>query len=759
MSKDSPSSSSTNTFALGTPIDISHVINFLYILRERWLWGLSSGLLAASIFAFVTLRQEPLYETEAYLLIEAQAEQFIDVEQVIDTSLDNQRGDNPELENHLRQMQSRTFFKDAAKTFTPEEEALIVKPYLSDEPGKSPPKVLSILAKSVTIKRDGQVFSITAQHQTPVVTKLIANRFAYQYITRILTRSGVGNQSALEFLERQTDELRTKISLAERGLADYRSQYNLVSLDENQNIIVARLKAINEELTSARMNQLKLEATVGQVSAGNLAELDLTEIPVIARYGSIPDILRRKKEIESVKAELNLRYLEMHPRMIEVQKRLAQVEGQLEKEIERAVKDLNNQKDAINRHLEFLMAELQLAETDALELDQTAVEYNVLKRQLDSDRHTFDQIINRLNETVLSAKLQTTNLKILDDAIVPTVPVEPNPKKILLTSGFLFVLGLCGLPLLLEQIDNRLKSVYDVETFIGKPLLADLPFIKRIATGEISDNIILEDTDELVSESFRSIYSGLQLHSAADMPKVLLITSTRPSEGKSFVSSNLVASMARHGLRCLLVDSDFRRPSLHRHFDLRNDKGIISWYEKSSSWGNGDKTKLDVKGDPELGITTIAEHFDFLRAGGSTKKSTELIDSSEFERLMKALRSEYDVILLDTPPVSVFTDSIFLSEFADEIIYVARFNEVPRQKVRQLIHKLDTLHHHKVVGVIINGRTSRKGQRYGYDYSYSSHSSDYKYYKRHYREEPDRDAPGRTVRSRRSIKLDSESDA
>jgi capsular exopolysaccharide synthesis family protein len=501
------------------------------------------------------------------------------------------------------------------------------------------------------------------------------------------------------------------------------------------------------------MLQLQLESIVEQVASAQDADLDLTEITSIAEYGSIADILSRKKEIEAEKAELHLRYLEMHPRMIEVEKRLSQVTQQLKVETERAVRDLNNQKATIDRRIEHLVAELQAAEGEALALDQRAVEYNVLKRQLDSDRHTFDSIVNRLNETSLSAKLDVTNLRILDEAIASSSPVSPNKLKIAAASILLFLMGLCGMPLLIETIDNRLKSAYDVESFIGKPLLADLPYIKGLESQEIRPTTVLDDSDESISEGFRSAYSGLQMRSTIGMPKTILITSTRPSEGKSFVASNLVACMGKHGLKCLLVDTDFRRPSLHRHFDLKNDKGIIPWFERFIR-EDADEEDIEIKGNSLLDIQHIADGFDFLRTGGSTKKTTELIDSLEFEQLMRKLKKEYDVIVLDTPPVSVFTDSLFLSEFADEVVYVAKYNEVSRQKVKHFIHKLDGKHHHKVIGMIINSRTSAKGQRYGYDHNYSYYSSDYKYYKRYVSEQGvDHIVPKKKFRSRRSVAI------
>lgn len=738
----------TDPFDFGNPLDLHKLLNYLRIIRERWLWGLSSGLLVAAVFAFMSLRQTPVYQASATLLIEAQAEQVIDVEQVVDTSLSG-RGD-AELDNHLRQMQSRTFLSSVVRSFDQRMQQQIVRAYLPESPDEPAPGIGVVLSENTSFSRDGQVFTVTTRHRDPEMAQLIANRFVAQYINNILTRTGVGNQAALTFLEEQAEALRAKIATAEKALTDYRRRLNLVSLEESQNIIVQRLTAINNQLTNTRMQQMSLSASLEQVADLQAQEGDLTEISVIAQYGAIPDILARKKAIEAEHAELDLRYLERHPRMIEVTNRLEQVGQQLNKEVERAVRDLENRKATVDRHMAHLETELAKAEENALRLDQQSIEYNVLRRQLESDRQTFEQIIDRLNETSLSARLNTTNLRILDEAVRPSFPVEPNPTRTAAVAILLFGLLFAGVPMAIEALDSRVKSGYDAEVFVGKPLLSDIPNIKGLRTGEVSANVVVEDSDEVVAESFRSAYSSLQMSSAVEYPKSILITSTRPSEGKSFISLNMAATMAKHGLRVLVMDCDFRRPTLHKLLELRNDHGTLRWFDAVAA-RQVDYRDLDLSKDSLLQVHEVAEGLHFLRSGGSTKRTTELIDSDAFDHLLKEVQRKYDVVLLDTPPISVFTDSLFLSERVDEVIYVCRYNLVSRHKVAHFVKRLDGATQ-KVAGIVINGRTSSKGMRYGYDYNYSYYSSDYKYYKS-YADDPaaaKKSAKRRVVASSRS---------
>jgi capsular exopolysaccharide synthesis family protein len=712
--------------ALPIGFDVSQIFNFLLIIKERWKWGLSVALFLSLLYAFVNLRKDEVYASTAYLFIDAQSERIIDVEEVVDTSGNS----TSKLDNHLRQMLSRTFRLSVAETFTPKEIDRIQAVYLLGRPEANPPSIFSMLNR-VTVNREGQVFSIRCSHHDPEAAAIIANRFTAQYITSVITRSGVGNDSALSFLEEQAEDLRSKIATSEHALTDYRRKYNLVSLEDSQNIIVDRLKSINSRKTAGRLEQLLLESSVDQVQQALESNSDLTEIPIIARYGTVPDILSRKKATEASLSELSLRYLERHPRIVEAQQSLEQINGQLEMEVDRAVRDLSNQKNAVDLQLERFNAELSRAEEGALALDQHATEYNVLKRQLDSDRQTFDTIINRLNETQLSSKLDTTNLRILDEALPAYTPIEPNKKKIYTICVFLFILGFFGVPIIVNLFDNRLKSLYDVEHVVGKPLLADLPQLKELRRGETQPNYVLNETDEAVLEAFRSAYSAIHLQSTVANPKVILVTSTKPGEGKSFVAANIAPTFARHGLKCLLVDTDLRRPVLHKSFNVSNENGILNWI-RSKDWQSDEANILSSK---SLGITNLAANFDFLPAGGSTKRTSEVIDSIAFESLMNAVRANYDVVVMDTPPSSLFSDAQFLSEHVDEVIYVAKYNSISRLKVRHFIKKLDG-NDSKVLGLIINNRTSSNGQRYGYDYGYgySSYSADYKSYQTYEKE-------------------------
>ncbi|MEX0323077.1 MAG: GumC family protein [Puniceicoccaceae bacterium] len=732
----------SDPFSAGDTISIQQIFQLLKIIKERLIWGIIAGTIFASIWLFVSLRKEKLYSAEAFLLIEPQAEQqIIDVEKVVDTSLTGWA--DSELENHLRKIKSRRFLATIVNSFGQAEEDLILAPYSNEN---EPPNLASVVNGSITIFREDMLFTILARHRDPRAAALIANRYLTRYINDTMDRTWTGNEAARAFLEERSNELKQKIADAEKQLTDYRAEHNLVSLEETQNLIVVRLNAINTQRTSTRIEQLSMDAALTQVEEMLAIGGDLTEISYIASYGTIGELLLNRKRLETEIAALGLRYLERHPMMIETNERLELTNSQLDAEIDRAVRDLRNRKASIDLSMERLAAELKSAEDEALALDRKAVEYNVLRRELESDRRTFDAIIARINETSLSGKLDTTNLRILDEAGVPSVPFSPNVKKNVMAGGILFLVGLLGVPFLIEALDNRLRTLQDVESYIGKPVLSELPFLKQFADGKTNPVEALNETSGFLEERFRIAYFSLNQHSRVKNPKTIMVTSTLPGEGKSFVSANMVACMANHGLRCLLVDTDFRRPMLHKFFEMRNDRGILQWLksvEENPAILNAPQGQQIAPDDPHLEITKISAGFHLLRSGGSSKKATELVESAAFDILLTELKSRYDVIVLDTPPISVFTDANFIADLSDEIIYVARFKKVNREKARHFIRMLD-LKHNKIVGMIVNGRTSKRDPYYNY-------SEAYKYYKD---EDPSSEVTPSTTRrqpSRRSV--------
>ena len=305
----------------------------------------------------------------------------------------------------------------------------------------------------------------------------------------------------------------------------------------------------------------------------------------------------------------------------------------------------------------------------------------------------------------------------LDRATVPGQPVTPDASRILKGALTIFLLVFVGVAVGLSFMDDRIKSAWDVESFLGAQLLGIIPDLSSSKDGE-RHAIVLENQQVPGTEAFLSVYSSAKIHSKLDFPKSILVTSTIPGEGKTLVSCNLAGSFARHGKRTLLIDCDLRRPMLHRHFKQENTRGLIPWFEA------GAVLEDSLEFNPHLGIIKVGENLSLLCSGGRSKTSTSLLESPAFAPLLERLNREYDLLVVDSPPLGAVTDSLLVAEQVDEVVYVCRFNRAYRKHIRQYIQALQN-GKTELLGVVLNGLSPRRIEYYS-NYRY------YRSYKKYY---------------------------
>jgi capsular exopolysaccharide synthesis family protein len=232
-----------------------------------------------------------------------------------------------------------------------------------------------------------------------------------------------------------------------------------------------------------------------------------------------------------------------------------------------------------------------------------------------------------------------------------------------------------------------------------------------------------KDMDHSASEAFRGLFGQFQLNSTVGYPKIVMITSTHPAEGKSMVANNIAATFAAHGKRTLLVDGDLRRPNLHIYYGKDNACGLLWWLNE------GGDSLANVEEDEALGILPVKPNLFLLRAGGEHRRATELFETPRFLALLATLRKQFDIVLIDTPPLGVFPDGLLISKACDEVIYVCRFNAVHRSKIRKTIERLTTSSA-VIGGIVLNAIPTGKQSAY-YDY-YGYGSNENKRYKAYY---------------------------
>ncbi len=688
--------------------------DYLIILRERFWIALPLALLVAIGYAYLQGRQIRMYAAQATMQFE-KPDTVVTTQGVVDQSV---RSDI-DLNTYIQVLYSNKLRSRVLASFTPAEQKILQRAAVkrlqakhSEEPVGLPLGVVDFLAV-----RNSFLISVTVKHEDPEAAALVANRYVKQFMDHLFENAGGKNEEAVLYLREQIERLRHESETADQALQLYMKQHNLISLDSSQNLVAQNLATVSTNLTQARLALLEIENQARQSEVYTASHKNVLEIAFFATHGSVPQLKAQLDGLLQLRTLYNERYLERHPKMVELESKIAVTQEQLDRALDLARADLQTRLAEARQRVTSLEAEYTRHEKENLNLRELSVDYNSLQTQATAKRSNYLAVLNRLNEISTTQNLEKIPLHKLDDAQVPDEPYAPNIPSILRTAAVLGLAVFLGIAIGLSFLDDRVKSSWDVESYIGTNLLGIIPDLSSVRDEE-KYRLLLDHHEAPAAEAFLSVYSSVKIHSKLDFPKSILVTSTIPGEGKTLVSCNLAAAFARHGKRTLLVDCDLRRPMLHRHFQQKNDLGLIPWYEQGAYLTD------ELATNPRLGIVNIGENFSLLCSGGRSKSPTELLESPMFGQLLEKLKQEYDLVVVDSPPLGAVTDSLLLAARTDEVLYVCRFSRANKKHIRLYIRALRE-GKNEVLGIVLNGLSPRRIQYYS-NYRY------YRSYKKYY---------------------------
>nr|MBC8349898.1 polysaccharide biosynthesis tyrosine autokinase [Verrucomicrobiota bacterium] len=388
------------------------------------------------------------------------------------------------------------------------------------------------------------------------------------------------------------------------------------------------------------------------------------------------------------------------------------------------LKDTYHQLEAQEQEFATAMDKVQ---SESVELSEMETNLAVLDRKLQIQKGSTDTIQRRLQDVVIQIALPKEQDDPLHKGSVayPGTQISPNLPEIhkigFIIFGVLFVL----IPFGFEFIDNRIKSPWDIEVFLGQDLLAGIPKISEVKESD-RPLIVGNELDDGLTEAFRSMYSRIQMNSKTDYPKTILITSAIPSEGKSLLAANLAYSCANHGRKTILIDFDLRRPGLHKFCGVSNDRGLLTLINETVTnptpnydfWDSGT-------------LVEIYPNLLILPSGGKTRAATEMLEKPEFDKMLFSLRQNAEIIIIDSPPIGLFPDSLAMARKVDEVIFVTRYGKVARKVAKSLIESLEETGVN-LLGVVLNDLPEKKTPGYYYSGYYGYGYFRYKYYNKYY---------------------------
>jgi polysaccharide biosynthesis transport protein len=546
----------------------------------------------------------------------------------------------------------------------------------------------------------------------PKLAASVANALTSAYIERTFRTRYEATVQASDWLSKQLDDLKKNVESSQQRFTEYQKKSGIIGTDETHNIFIVQLEELNKQMAGAKGERILREARYRVAVSGN-PEL----IADVAPTSTLAILRAQQADLKNQYAQLSAKYGSAYPRVEQVSTQLNQVEGSITTQVtEIRDKFQNEYRAALETEL-GLNTELEKQKQQAYKMNDAGIEFAILKRDFESSRDLYEDLMKKLKESGIVAGLHSTNVDVIDPAEVPTKPAEPRVMLNIAVGLMLGMFGGIGLAFLLENLDTTIRAPEYGEILVNLPVLGVVPHLnlngtkghKPLSKAEQELPFLMSRPNSQFAEAFRALRTTLLLSSPGSPPKVIIVSSAAPGEGKTTVSVNCALAFAQKGAKVLLVDADLRRSGAQGRLRMQGELGL------SSCLSGGRESAEFIKDLPGgMGLAVLP-------AGQKPPNPVELLDSDRMRTLLEQWREEYEHIIIDTPPLVGLSDALALSPFADAVLLVARSGRTSQQSLRRARDILNRVHA-RTVGVLINDLDIDSGDYYNY---YGYYGSDY----------------------------------
>jgi polysaccharide biosynthesis transport protein len=577
----------------------------------------------------------------------------------------------------------------------------------------------------VQLVPSSRLVQIGYTHPDPQFATEITNTLVKTFIEENFKTKYDSVTQTSEWLSRELADLQVKVQTAEEKLVRYQKDNSILGVDEKQNIVTSKLDELNKELTAAQTDRIEKEANYKLCIAADPSSF--MKVAPEGKGGLLDKLREKEAELETQYAQATTQFGSAYPKVTELSNQLKQVREAIEVEKAKIRDMLRDEYLAALQREDLLASAFNQQKQEANHLNESAIEYSVLKRDAETNRQLYQDLLQKLKEAGVSAGLRSSNIRVVDIARTPTHPIAPNVRRNLVL-GFLLGLSLgIGLALVLESFDNTVRNMEELSAISTVPTLGTIPLQlannaalrKRLTTSldiqkaGVPSLVTYDRPRSEAAEAYRALRTSILLSSFGAPPKVILVTSAMPQEGKTTISANSALVLAQHGSRVLLVDADLRRPGIEKLFGLRPHGGL------STLISGSDKAEDVILPFPEVPNLWI------LPAGPIPPQPAELLGSTVMKDHIAQWRDEFAHVIIDSPPCLSVTDAVLLSSEADRVILVARSGQTTKPALRRACDLLLQVNA-RVMGIVLNALSRSAGSYY---YSYGGA------YGRHYYDE------------------------
>jgi polysaccharide biosynthesis transport protein len=729
--------------------DEMSLLDFWRVLVVRR-WTILAVFATAVVFTLIsTLKQTPIYQASTTLQIDRENPNVLPVKGVYE--VDNTADDT--LPTQYKILESRSLARkvieelrlDRVEEFAskPKKPGLISSylPLLTklfrrnptdsppDEPDYVRPIIDAYLGNlSVRPVRQARLVEVSFESTNPKLAADIINAHAKYYKEQNLQFKWDATQDASTFLQEQMSTLRANLEKAEDKLQAYSREKQILFTDEGKNnTATEKLKQLELEYTKAQTERFEKEAYSGLIRLGSADSL-----PQLTNNALTANLTSKLADLRKEESDIAVTFSPEYPRRKRLRNQIEEIQRAIDSEKTRVIQTVEADYSASVERERLTRDALEQQRSVVNNQNQESIQYTILKREADSFKQLYDGLQTRLREAQVSAGLRASNIRVVDPAEIPRSPVRPR-RLLNLMLGSLLGLGIgIGLAFFQEYLDNSLKSPDDVQRFLRVPSLGTIPNMQSLAKGrphayssyrssprEPVLKVELEKAppelithaapSSVMSEAYRSVRTSLLLSLPERAPRVVLVTSAVPSEGKTVTAINIAVSLTQTGSRVVLVDADMRKPRIHSVFSIGNLPGLTSFL-------TGSANLKDVIHD--VGPTNL----HLLPCGVIPPNPAELIQSGRFNHLVQVLRQYFDYVVLDSPPLANVSDARILAANAEATLLVVKAFSTSRHAAKRAVEHLQELKARNIA-VILNDLDVRMRGNYSYysdRYYYSS---------------------------------------
>lgn len=710
-----------------------HLLDYLIILRKHQWLILTFLLTVVTVVTVATFKMKPVYQATALVEVDKEAQnvlpfqtedaysEYMDTEDYIDTQ--------------IKILQSETLALDTIRSLDlasyPEfggvSGAQLVRPAGA---GDRRPAILGAFLGRLGVRRvpNSRLIEVTFSAQSPQLAAQVVNAHLQNYIEENFKSKYDATTQASGWLSSELEELRLQVEKSEDARIAYQRQNQIWQIDEKQNITTQKLGDLSEAVTTAQTDLAQKEANYRMAQEGGI-----DAVAAMTNNGVIQDLLKRQSALDESYADAVNRYGPNFPKVQRIIDQQKEVQVDLGKARQAVIDGLRQDYETAKQRVSLLQDELNAQKVQADDMAEKLVQYNILQHDAQANKQLYDGLQEKLKEATISAGLRSSNIRIVDPALVPTTPSAPRKTRNILLSILVGLVGGIGLAVFREYLDNTVKSPDDIEALTGLPSLAVVPALpdasgrhgrfSRLVSDGAAPEVVSPRVELLsyvqpksqISEAFRALRTSLLLSQAEHPPQVILVTSSLPREGKTTAAVNLAVTLAQLGDRTLLVDSDLRKPGIRRALNLSATKegGLSSYLAGVSS--------LEDVMIPHPAISNLT----VLTTGPVPPSPADLLSSHRMREGLQDLRRQFKFIVIDSPPIMAATDAVVLSALTDGVLLVVRSGNTPKEaftRSRDLLAGVKC----RLLGVVLNAVDSSAPDYY-YSYRYYPYAYGYGY--------------------------------